>query len=133
MFLVVGILGIYETKISYEAEAQEEIQVVEVFEAKTNQPEIEHKIKRAFPDNYEVMLAVARCESGLKQSAVSHTRDFGVMQINEAVWDGVANEMGLDYKSSIDDNIKMAQHIYEVQGISAWVCHNKNMHLAYLN
>ena len=68
------------------------------------------------------MLAIANCESGFKQEAVSHTRDFGVMQINEKTWDATAREMGLDYKNNEDDNLKMARHIYEVQGREAWVC-----------
>lgn len=71
------------------------------------------------------MLRVARCESGLNQHAVSHTNDFGLMQINEASWDDVAKEMDLDYKNDIDDNLTMARHIYDVQGINAWVCYTK--------
>jgi len=105
---------------------------VQIIEVKTDSPIIEQKIREAFPDDYKVMLAVALCESNLNQSAVSHTKDFGVFQINEAVWDNVAKDMGLDYKNSIDDNIKMAQHVYGVQNRQAWVCYNKDMHLAYL-
>lgn len=85
---------------------------------------IEEKIEQAFPENPELMLAIANCESGLNQEAVSHTSDYGVMQVNEATWDKTAKEMGLDYKNSEDDNIKLARHIFEVQGLSAWVCHD---------
>lgn len=83
---------------------------------------IEEKIVATFPEEPELMLAIANCESGLHQDAVSHTRDFGVMQINEATWHETALQMGLDYKGSEDDNLEMARYIYEVQGTSSWVC-----------
>lgn len=86
---------------------------------------IEEKIAETFPEEKEIMLAVAKCESNFNQDAVSHTRDFGVMQINERTWHDTAEEMGLDYKNSEDDNLKLARHIYEVQGLSAWVCYKK--------
>lgn len=79
------------------------------------------------------MLAVANCESGLRQDAVSHTNDFGVMQINKATWHEIANELELDYQNNEDDNLKMARYIYEVQGRNAWVCYNRDLHLAFLN
>jgi len=78
-----------------------------------------------FPEEPEKMLAIARCESSLNQDAVSPTRDFGVFQINEASWDDLSTEMGLDYKGSVRDNLLMARHVYEVQGLSAWVCWTK--------
>ena len=83
----------------------------------------EEKIVKTFPEQPELMLAIANCESGFNQDAVSHTRDFGTMQVNEKVWDSTANEMGLDYKNNEDDNLEMARHIYEVQGVTAWVCY----------
>ena len=75
------------------------------------------------------MVAVLNCESGLRQfdskgqTIVSHTRDFGIAQINEKTWDQVAVDKGLDYKNSLEDNIAMAKHILEVQGRNAWVCY----------
>jgi hypothetical protein len=102
-------------------------------EVKTDKPDIEHLIWQTFPEEYEVMLAIAICESGLNQNAVSHTNDYGIFQVNQATWDSVAKEMGLDYKNSVADNLKMARYVYDVQGIDAWVCHSKNLHLAYLN
>ena len=83
---------------------------------------VEEKIQKTFPEEPENMVAIAMCESNLNQEAVSPTRDFGVMQVNEKTWDSTANEMGLDYKSDVDDNLKLARHIYEVQSKSAWVC-----------
>lgn len=96
-------------------------------EATTDKPDIEYKIRQAFPEDYEMMIRIAQCESGLNQDAVSHTNDYGVFQINKASWHAVAEEMGLDYQNNVDDNIEMAQHIYEVQGREAWVCFTKKM------
>ena len=86
---------------------------------------IEEKIRLAFPEEPNNMLAIVNCESGFNQSAVSHTRDFGLFQINEKTWDATAQEMGLDYKGSLDDNITMARYVYDIQGINAWVCWTK--------
>lgn len=98
-----------------------------LMEAITDKPDVEYKIRMAFPEDWETMLAVANCESGLRQNIVSHTNDYGLFQINEKSWDSVAQGMGLDYKNNIDDNIKMAQHVYKVQGRNAWVCYTKNL------
>jgi hypothetical protein len=84
------------------------------------------------------MTAVFHCESGLQQfradgtPVMSHTRDFGVAQINEKVWDSTAIRLGLDYKYSLEDNIKMAWHVYKVQNLQAWVCYNNGNYQKYL-
>jgi hypothetical protein len=84
-------------------------------------------VMAAFP-NEPRMVAIFRCESGLKQfnddgtPIRSHTNDWGIAQINEKTWDSTAQSLGLDYKYSLEDNLKMAQHVYRVQGITAWVC-----------
>jgi hypothetical protein len=82
-------------------------------------------IRHAFGSDADVMIAIAKCESNLSQSAISPTRDFGVFQINEKVWDDTANRLGLDYKNSFEDNLEMAVLIHRVQGKSAWVCYTK--------
>lgn len=94
-------------------------------------PTPEELVMQHFPHNYERMLVIANCESGKRQFdsngnvIKSHTNDYGYFQINDASWKGTAEKLGLDYKNSVEDNIKMAKHIYEVQGINAWVCNRK--------
>lgn len=88
---------------------------------------IEEKIYETFPEEPDTMLAIARCESGLNQSAVSHTDDHGLMQINAPSWDSKAEELGLDYKGSADDNLRMARYIYDHGGKEHWVCFTKNL------
>ena len=87
---------------------------------------IEEKIRHRFGDDAEIMLAIAKCESGLRQFdkdgkvITSHTNDSGLFQINNATWDKKAKELGLDYKNNIDHNIEMAKYILDKQGKNAW-------------
>jgi len=77
------------------------------------------------------MVAIAKCESGLKQFkadgsvVVSPTHDYGLMQINRKTWHETSIKMGLDYQNNMLDNLKLARHIYDVQGVTAWVCYGK--------
>lgn len=74
------------------------------------------------------MEQIFTCESGMKQFdskgkvIMSPTRDFGIAQINEKVWDKKAKQLGLDYKGSMIDNLQMAKYIYTQSGKGAWVC-----------
>ena len=87
---------------------------------------IEEKILAELPP---VFLEIAKCESQNRQfkedgtGLKSPTADYGYFQINEKVWDKDAQRMGLDYKNSFDDNLAMAVHIYNIQGLDAWVCY----------
>lgn len=77
----------------------------------------------------EDMIPVVLCESGFNQfdrngrPLQSPTRDFGLTQINEKTWDGLAKHLLLDYKHDVDDNIMMAKIVIMAQGKSAWVCY----------
>lgn len=131
--IIYPVLIIVATFLTYVAYELKQIEYPDVYTLYIQKElTVEEKIVIMFPEHPELMLAIAKCESGLNQSAVSHTRDFGVMQINEKTWDSTAEEMGLDYKNSEDDNLEMARHIYEVQGLTAWVCYTKHIkpHLA---
>lgn len=92
---------------------------------------IEEKIAYYFPEETEIMINVFKCESGLRQfddhgkTIISPTNDSGIAQINIATWDKQAKKMDLNYMDSVNDNLKMARHIYDVQGKSAWVCYKK--------
>lgn len=92
---------------------------------------VEEKIENIFGSEAEVMKKIFTCESGLKQFnqkgevIKSHTGDYGIAQINALSWDKTAQELGLDYKNSEDDNLKLAKHILDTSGKSAWVCYKK--------
>lgn len=90
---------------------------------------IEDKIRRAFPEIPDLMVEIARCESGLRQFddngnyIASHTSDSGLLQINDFYWAEKAEELGLNYKWNVEDNIAMARHIFDVAGVESWVCY----------
>lgn len=73
---------------------------------------------------------IAQCESTLTQFRASgdpvesNTHDFGLMQINSDAWDVTAHKLGLDYKHSWRDNIKLAKIVYVQAGdsFSPWTC-----------
>lgn len=81
------------------------------------------------------MIKVAMGESGLKQwhsdgrvvRGKVDKDDTGLMQINKRYHDKTAKRLGLDYENSIVDNVKMARHIYDTQGITAWVYFNNHL------
>lgn len=99
--------------------------------AELPEPTAKEMVAFYFGDDAKRMEQIFTCESGLRQFdsegvvITSPTRDFGIAQINEKVWDKTAKQMGLDYKGSMYDNLKMAKHIYDVSGKNAWVCHRK--------
>jgi hypothetical protein len=79
------------------------------------------------PSIAPTMIRISECESTDAQfnpdgsTVHSKTDDWGWFQINES-WDATAKELGLDYKHSLTDNIRMAKIVYDRQGISAWTC-----------
>lgn len=97
-------------------------------------------IREHFPEAPSRAIAIATCESGLKQwkadgsvvRGIVDKDDTGLFQINNRYWKDDAIRLGLDYENNIEDNVRMARHIYDTQGVTAWVCYTKNMHLAYL-
>ena len=79
---------------------------------------IEEKIAKAFPENPEMMIAIAKAESGMNPKAM-HTNtngsiDIGLFQINSV--------HGHDQLSliDVDKNIEVAREVYEKQGLTAW-------------
>lgn len=111
-------------KTVYSADQAEEEIEVEIEEVLT--------IKQIVIERYghiPYMVDTLECESNFKQFSdsggpfMSRTRDFGVGQINEKVWNDVAIRMGLDYKHNLDDNLAMIDLILKEQGIEAWVCY----------
>lgn len=97
----------------------------------TPQPQtVEQKIEIAFGKDAEIMKKISICESGMRQfdiegnTITSPTNDSGLFQINH-VWEKKAQELGLDYKNSTDDNIAMAKYILDNGGLNHWVCYKK--------
>jgi hypothetical protein len=80
------------------------------------------------------MIEVAQRESGLVHYLANGEvlkgrvtpADTGLMQVNCTYWCEDAERLGLDIWN-ITDNVKMARHIYDTQGITAWVAYNDHM------
>lgn len=126
--------------------------IVEVVEAETVEQEVEvqleivynwdkekiiEEIKKAFPEDPETAVKIAKCESGLiiaiqSRHIISYGREesFGLFQIHAKAWDKKAEKLGYgNYKTSPRDNIDMARYIYEQSGKkwTAWSCYSKKM------
>lgn len=91
---------------------------------------IKRLIRQTFPENPEVAVAVATCESGLNPKAYNPNNrdgstDGGLFQIN-STHDKKLNELGLD-KWNVHDNIKFARILYDESGFKPWVCYTHNM------
>lgn len=91
---------------------------------------IEEKIAKTFPENPEVMVAVAKAESNLNPLAINRntngSRDIGLFQIN-SVHGGNDLEM-----FDVDKNLEAARKVYDKQGITAWSAVNNGSYLKFL-
>lgn len=90
-------------------------------------------IKETFKNDFKTALAVAKAESGLRQSAVHYntingevwSRDCGVFQVNDYYHEG-ACEMGAK------ENIQYAYDLYLKTGWESWAAYNNGSYLKYL-
>lgn len=92
-------------------------------------------IRQTFPENPALFIRIAYGESGMKQwyadgrvvRGIIDNDDTGLFQINNRYWKKEAQRLGLDYENSIEDNIKMARHVFDTQGVTAWVYYNDHI------
>ena len=87
-------------------------------------------IAEAFPENPEIMIAIAKAESGMNPQAVNHNRngsiDTGLFQVNSVHgYDGLL-------LFDPEKNIEAAREIYEKQGITAWASFNNGSYQKFL-
>ena len=82
---------------------------------------VEEKIAEAFPEHPELMIAIAKAESGLNPYATNKNRngstDTGLFQINS-----IHGHDQLEL-TKVDKNIEVARKVYEKQGLGAWVAY----------
>lgn len=81
-------------------------------------------------DNAHRMTCVAKYESAYNYKALNldnknDTIDIGLFQIN-TVWFHTIPECDSTRLLNPLDNIKCAKHVYDKQGLSAWVAYNRN-------
>ena len=87
-------------------------------------------IAEAFPENPEIMIAIAKAESGMNPRAVNYNRngsiDTGLFQVNSVhMYDGLS-------LFDPEKNIKAAREIYDKQGIQAWTSFNNGSYKKFL-
>ena len=136
--IVIGLsLDIYLKHVN-KAEAKEEVvatttpKVVEIKVIYSSEESIERLIRETFPEQPELAVAIARCESGLVPDIQSHhmqeygrERSFGLFQVHEPDWADDAERLGLDdWRTDVEENVKLARYIYEKAGKSfrPWSC-----------
>ena len=89
-------------------------------------PLIEAKIRETFPEEPELAIAVARCESRLNPQAYNpHSDDGGLYQINQVHLPEL-EKLGLD-RFDLEDNLTFARMLYERNGWQDWVCYTHDL------
>lgn len=99
--------------------------------------EIVEKIRKAFPENADMMIAVGMGESGLNPVTPPNgnsngTTDTGIFRINSV--HGYTQE----YLADVDNNIKAAKKVFEEKkkqdgiGYTAWVAYNNGSYKKFL-
>lgn len=98
---------------------------------------IKKEIRDTFPEQPELAIKIAQCESGLVPNIQSHhkqsygrERSFSIFQVHEPDWGDDAIRLGLnDWKTDPAENIKLARYIYEKAGnkFTPWSCYTKKM------
>lgn len=90
-----------------------------LIEAEINWTEdrIIQEIKSTFPEQPDLMVKVARCESGLRPDAKGPTNDHGLYQIH--VPTHKANLDGVDLYDP-KENIAFARKLYDANGLQPW-------------
>lgn len=95
---------------------------------------IVQEIHNTFPENPDLAVRIAQCESGLKMIQSNHVlsygreQSWGIFQIHAKDWENKAIQLGYpDYKTDIQQNIQMARYIYDNSGWRAWSCFTKKM------
>lgn len=103
--------------VIYEAEAEQPRKVMVEVHIDWTEDRIKKEIINTFPEQTEVMLEIARCESGFR-NVPSPTGDFGIFQINQ-VHLATLESLGLN-REEIPDNIQYARFLYERNGLQDW-------------
>jgi hypothetical protein len=96
----------------------------------TVEESIEDKICKVFPDNCDVMVAIAKAESGLKTDAIGYNKngsiDVGLFQINSV------HRYSTEELFDTNKNLEIAKKIYDKQGITAWASFNNGKYIKFL-
>lgn len=92
---------------------------------------IEEKIRITFPEEPDIMLAIAKAESKLNPHALNRANrngsvDIGIFQINSI------HGYDEEYLKNEDNNLIIARKIYDKQGLNAWSAYKNGAYLKWL-
>lgn len=91
-------------------------------------------IKKYFPENYKVAVAVAMAESGLNPRATNMKDNHGVCKGSFGIFQlGCLHEDNPIALYDVEYNIKRARELYEESGWTIWGAYTDKRYLAYLN
>ena len=88
------------------------------------QPAIEELIRKYFPEEPEIMIAIAKAESGQDLNPKAYNKnnngseDIGVFQVN------TIHGYDKEWLQDPENNCKAARKVYDTQGKQAWVAYN---------
>lgn len=91
---------------------------------------IEEKIAKAFPEAPEIMIAVAKAESGMNPKAM-HTNNNGSIDIGLFQVNSIHGYDQLEL-TKVEKNIEVARKVYDKQGLSAWSVINNGAYKKFL-
>ena len=118
--------------VVYEAHADEKETVVQIeVSIDWTKERIEKEIRKTFPEQPDLMVRVAKCESQLNPKAHNPTNgshDGGIFQLSEKYHGKDMRVLGID-AYDIQENIKYARKLYDESGLAPWsaskYCWNK--------
>ena len=101
---------------------------------------IERLIRKTFVEEPNTAVAIVKGEGGLRTEVQSHYYVDGVrepsfcaFQIHEPSWMMEAKRLGYgDYKTNVESCVKMARHIYNLQGWYPWSAYKNGSYKKHL-
>lgn len=112
----------------------------------TPEPTVDDKIKEYFPRNWKTMIAIAHAESGMNMEAIGYNCYYnGVSKAckkedRPKAWSVDCFVLQRNYPGrktcpegvTLDMHLRESAELSRVQGLSAWVTYNNNLHIKHL-
>lgn len=113
-------LTVHGETVSYTAPLEEPREVLIEEEIDWTEERVIEAIRETFPEQPDLMVRVAKCESSLIPHAHNaHTDDGGLFQINDYYHGENLKALGLD-RMKVEDNLTYARRLYDANGLRDW-------------
>lgn len=131
---------VVETPLVSNMEVDKKAEEVNTFCHPSKNPEVNSLINKYFTDCKEArtIWAIAQSESGGKQLAINKNNRNGSWDCGWVQANTIHKKKGETYQAFCDrmmhleENVKMAKHVKDIQGWTAWVNYNNECYLAYM-